>query len=242
MDNLAAQLLAGGNLVDPEPAVSATLVAVGRAMTQLLVFDHAQDLVDRADATAGPASRRAVRDSPELALQFATEPSWPLDTGSRPRRSGGVRSAPWSWRWGSSPVLTCTPRSTVATCALLMARRLPRSSSPTIFSTTRPARTWPDQRAVRALGRLGRGSVCACLGEAEAAVAELLQALRLVDGAGGAVGRRVRRSGRTHSDVPVPCARCGRTQGRRPPGCRRDGTPGPAVGPGDAATPWPPGG
>ena len=59
VDDLAYQLLAGGDLVDPGLVISATIEAVDRAMTQL-VFDHAHELIDRALACS-TGSRPAPR-------------------------------------------------------------------------------------------------------------------------------------------------------------------------------------
>ena len=47
VDDLAHQLMEGGDLVDPALAISTATAAVDRAMTQL-AFDHAEELMDRA--------------------------------------------------------------------------------------------------------------------------------------------------------------------------------------------------
>ena len=68
VDDLAHQLVAGGDLVEPGLVISTATQAVDRAMTQL-AFDHAEELIDRALALLDRLPAGAGRDGLELALQ-----------------------------------------------------------------------------------------------------------------------------------------------------------------------------
>jgi tetratricopeptide (TPR) repeat protein len=185
VDDLAAQLLAGGDLVDPEPAVSATLVAVDRAMTQL-VFDHAQDLVDRAMPLLDRLPAGAVRDGLELALQIRH------GTIVATRYGFAAPAAREALERALELALGIEPGPDVYAAVyrrylwLLMGGDflgVEELADDLLYHSARADLAETRER-FELLGRLARGSVLWCLGEAEAAVAELLQALRLVDGAG----------------------------------------------------------
>ena len=185
VDDLAAQLLSGGDLVDPEAAVSAALVAVDRAMIQL-VFDHAQDLVDRAMPRLDRLPAGAERDGLELALQIRH------GTIVATRYGFAAPAAREALERALELALGVEPGPDVYAAVyrrylwLLMGGDFPaveELADDLLYHSARADLAETRER-FELLGRLARGSVLWCLGEAEAAVAELLQALRLVDGAG----------------------------------------------------------
>ena len=184
-DDLAYQLLAGGDLVDPMLAVSATLVAVDRAMIQL-AFDHAQGLLDQALPLLTRLPAGAERDGLELALQTrrGTAIATRLGFAAPDAEAALERALDLALRVEPGPdVFAAVYRRYLW---LLMAgdfgavQRL----AGVVLTHAAAADSAETRDRFGLLGRLALGSVLWCLGEAEPAVEELGHALRLAEDAG----------------------------------------------------------
>ena len=185
VDDLVHQLMAGGDLVDPGLVVSASIEAVDRAMTQL-VFDHADELIDQALVLVDRMPAGNARDGLELALQARR------GTLAMTRRGLGAPAAGAALERALELALRLEPGPDVFAAVyrrylwLLMAgdfaevQRLADVILAHAGSAPDPEST--DRFAL--LGRLARGSVLWCLGEAVPAVEELDHALGLAEGAG----------------------------------------------------------
>ena len=114
VDDLAHQLMEGGDLVEPGLVISTAIEAVDRAMTQL-AFDHAEELMDRALVLLERLPAGAGRDGLELALQTRRGTVAMTRLGLGAPRPGMRSDEPSSSRCGWSPGPTCSQPSTAAT-------------------------------------------------------------------------------------------------------------------------------
>jgi tetratricopeptide (TPR) repeat protein len=178
-------MMAGGDLVDPGLVVSTAIEAVDRAMTQL-AFDHADELIDQALELVERIPAGTARDGLELALQTrrGTLAMTRLGLGAPAAGAALERALELALRLEPGPdVFAAVYRRYLW---LLMAgdfaevQRLADVVLAHAESAPDPEST--DRFAL--LGRLARGSVLWCLGEADPAVEELEHALGLAEGAG----------------------------------------------------------
>ncbi len=185
VDDRAYQLMAGGDLVEPGLVIAATLEAVDRAMTQL-VFDHADELIGRALAVLERLDAGARRDGLELALQTrrGTVVMTQLGFAAPDAEAALERALELALRMEPGPdVFAAVYRRYLW---LLMAGDFAavQRLADVILAHAEDAPTAESRDRFALLGRLARGSVLWCLGEAEPAVEELEHALRLAEGAG----------------------------------------------------------
>ncbi len=185
VDDLAHQLMAGGDLVEPGLVLSATLDAVDRAMTQL-VFDHAEELIERAMTMLDRLPDGARRDGLELALQArrGTVLMTRLGFAAPDAEAALERALDLALRVDPGPdVFAAVYRRYLW---LLMAGDFAavQQLADVILTHSAAAGNAETSDRFALLGRLARGSVLWCLGEAEPAVDELAHALRLAEGAG----------------------------------------------------------
>ncbi|RYC14316.1 AfsR/SARP family transcriptional regulator [Nocardioides zhouii] len=185
IDDVAHQLMEGGDLVEPGLVIATATEAVDRAMTQL-AFDHAEDLMGRSLILLERLPAGARRDGFELALQArrGTVAMTRLGLGAPQAGAALGRALELALRLEPGPdVFAAVYRRYLW---LLMAgdfaavQQLAEMVLAHAASVTTPDTA--DRFAL--LGRLARGSVLWCLGEAEPAVEELEHALRLAEGAG----------------------------------------------------------
>ena len=185
VDDLAHQLMEGGDLVDPTLVITTATEAVDRAMTQL-AFDHAEELMDRALLLLEQLPAGAGRDGLELALQArrGTVAMTRLGLGAPQAGAALERALELALRLEPGPdVFAAVYRRYLW---LLMAGDFAavQRHADVILSHAASATTPETADRFALLGRLARGSVLWCLGEAEPAVEELEQALQLAEGAG----------------------------------------------------------
>ncbi len=185
VDDVAYQLMAGGDLVEPGLVVSTTTEAVDRAMTQL-AFDHAEDLVDRALTLLERLPAGGRRDGLELGLQArrGTLAMTRLGLGAPEAGAALERAFELALRVEPGPdVFAAVYRRYLW---LLMAGDFAAVQHLADGILAHAASTGVAESRDRfaLLGRLARGSVLWCLGDAEPAVDELEHALRLAEGAG----------------------------------------------------------
>ena len=176
----------GGRPRRPGLVVSTATQAVDRAMTQL-AFDHADELIDQCPRPAregpgGPGARRP-RAGPAGAPRDAR------DDPARSRRARGRSrsNAPSSSRFGLEPGPDVFAAIYRRYLWLLMARRFDavQRLADVVLAHAAAARGPEAADRFTLLGRLARGSVLWCFGDAEPAVHELERALALAPGRGG---------------------------------------------------------
>jgi DNA-binding SARP family transcriptional activator len=185
VDDLAHQLMEGGDLVEPTLVISTATEAVDRAMTQL-AFHHAEELMDRALVLLERVPAGATRDGLELALQArrGTVAMTRLGLGAPQAGAALGRALELALRLEPGPdVFAAVYRRYLW---LLMAGDFAAVQRLADVILAHAATVGTPESADRfaLLGRLARGSVLWCLGEAEPAVEELEQALHLAEGAG----------------------------------------------------------
>lgn len=185
VDDLVHQLLAGGDLVEPGLTIATATVAVDRAMTQL-AFDRAEELLTRAHGLLERLPTGARRDGLELALQArrGTLAMTRLGLGAPEAGAALERALELALRLEPGPdVFAAIYRRYLW---LLMAgdfAAVQRLADVVLaHAEAAPGAEATDRFCL--LGRLARGSVLWCLGDAEPAVPELEHALRLAEGAG----------------------------------------------------------
>ena len=185
VDDLAHQLIEGGDLVEPGLVISTATQAVDRAMTQL-AFDHAGELMDRALGLLERLPAGARRDGLELGLQArrGTLAMTRLGLGAPQAGEALGRALELALRLEPGPdVFAAVYRRYLW---LLMAGDFAavQRHADAVLAHAASASTPETADRFALLGRLARGSVLWCLGEAEPAVDELEHALRLAEGAG----------------------------------------------------------
>jgi DNA-binding SARP family transcriptional activator len=185
VDDLAHQLMEGGDLVEPGLVISTATEAVDRAMTQL-AFDHADELMGRALVVLERLPAGARRDGLELALQArrGTVAMTRLGLGAPQAGAALGRALELALRLEPGPdVFAAVYRRYLW---LLMAGDFAavQRHADVVLAHAASASTQEAADRFALLGRLARGSVLWCLGEAEPAVDELQEALRLAEGAG----------------------------------------------------------
>ena len=185
VDDLAHQLIEGGDLVEPGLVVSTATEAVDRAIAQL-AFDHADEVMDRALGLLERLPAGARRDGLELALQArrGTLAMTRLGLGAPQAGEALGRALELALRLEPGPdVFAAVYRRYLW---LLMAGDFAavQSLADAVLAHAAAASTPGAADRFALLGRLARGSVLWCLGEAEPAVDELEHALRLAEGAG----------------------------------------------------------
>jgi DNA-binding SARP family transcriptional activator/tetratricopeptide (TPR) repeat protein len=188
VDDLVHQLMAGGDLVDPGLVITTATEAVDRAMTQL-AFDHADELIGQALGLLERVPAGAGRDGLELALQArrGTLAMTRLGLGAPEAGAALERALDLALRLEPGPdVFAAVYRRYLW---LLMAgdfAAVQRLADVVLaHAAAAPGPQAADRFAL--LGRLARGSVLWCLGDAEPAADELEQALQLAEAAGAGV-------------------------------------------------------
>ncbi len=185
VDDLAHQLMEGGDLVAPGLVISTATEAVDRAMTQL-AFDHAEELMDRGLVLLERLPAGVERDGLELALQTrrGTVAMTRLGLGAPQAGDALGRALELALRLEPGPdVFAAVYRRYLW---LLMAGDFAavQRHADVVLDHSAAAATPETADRFALLGRLARGSVLWCLGEAEPAVDELEQALQLAEGTG----------------------------------------------------------
>lgn len=185
IDQLAFHLLAGGDLTDAAATIEAALAAVDRAMSQLAA-EHAQHLLERAFVVLPRLAAGAERDCAELALQAR------LGTVVATRLGFAAPAAQAALERCQHLALRVEPSGDVLAALyrrflwLLMGGDYPgvRAFADVVLQHAGAVGHGAAADRLGLLGHLARGSVLWCLGDAEPAVPELQEALRLADEAG----------------------------------------------------------
>jgi DNA-binding SARP family transcriptional activator len=185
VDDVVAQLLAAGDLAPPDGTIPVVLAAADRAVSQLAP-EHARGLLDRALELLPRLPEGPDRDRLELALQARRGNVVGTLLGfAAPEAETALRRAQdLALRAGSSSDAHAALYRRYLW--LLMSADYPavRSLADALLAraAAEPGRQTGDRFAL--LGRLARGSVLWCLGQAEPAVDELVQAVQLCDDTG----------------------------------------------------------
>ncbi|WP_457189819.1 BTAD domain-containing putative transcriptional regulator [Nocardioides sp. P5_E3] len=185
VDDLVHQLMAGGDLVEPGLVISTATQAVDRAMTQL-AFDHADELIDQSLGLLERVPAGAARDGLELALQARRGTLAMTRLGLGAPEAGAALERALELALGLEPGPDVFAAIYRRYLWLLMAGDFAAVQQLADVVLAHAASAQGPEAADRftLLGRLARGSVLWCLGDAEPAVQELERALQLAQGAG----------------------------------------------------------